>query len=59
MTEHIVAIAPIPLARSIGRMLAVPALLLVAGAVAVAGGANVGGLVGHRPGGRRPGGRRR
>ena len=46
MTEHIVAIAPIPLARSIGRMLAVPALLLIAGVVAVAGGANVGGLVG-------------
>jgi hypothetical protein len=46
MTEHIVAIAPIPLTRSIGRMLAVPALLLIAGVVAVTGGANVGGLVG-------------
>ncbi len=46
MTEHIVAIAPIPLARSIGRILAVPALLLLAGVVAVFGGANVGGLVG-------------
>jgi len=46
MTEHIVAIAPIPLSRSNGRILAVPALLLLAGVVAVFGGANVGGLVG-------------
>jgi len=46
MTEHIVAIAPIPLARSVGRILAVPALLLLAGVAAVFGGANVGGLVG-------------
>ena len=55
MTERIVAIAPIPLARSIGRLLAVPFLLLFAGAVAVAGGANVGGLVGIGSGGRWPG----
>ena len=46
MTEHVVAIAPIQLSRSTGRILAVPALLLLAGVVAVAGGANVGGLVG-------------
>ena len=46
MSEHIVAIAPIPLTRSIGRILAVPSLLLLAGVVAVFGGANVGGLVG-------------
>ena len=46
MTEHVVAIAPIQLSRSTGRILAVPALLLLAGVVAVAGGATVGGLVG-------------
>jgi hypothetical protein len=46
MSEHVVAIAPIPLARSIGRILASPALLLIAGVVSVGGGANVGGLVG-------------
>ena len=46
MTERIVAIAPIPLARSTGRMLTAPAVLLIAGIVAVAGGANLGGLVG-------------
>jgi hypothetical protein len=46
MTEHTVAIAPIPLARSTGRLLAVPLLLLLAGVAAVAGGATVGGLAG-------------
>jgi hypothetical protein len=46
MTERTIAIAPIPLARSAGRLLAVPMLLLVAGAAAIAAGALMGGLVG-------------
>jgi hypothetical protein len=46
MNEQVVAIAPIPLERSTGRILAVSALLLIAGVVAVGGGVNVGGLVG-------------
>lgn len=46
MFEHTIAIAPIPLARSTGRMLLVPLLLLMAGTAAVAAGAVTGGLVG-------------
>jgi hypothetical protein len=46
MSDHTIAIAPIPLARSTGRMLVAPMVLLVAGVAAVAGGASVGGLVG-------------
>ena len=46
MSEHTVAIAPIPLARANGRMLVVPMLLLVAGGVAVLAGVSVGGLIG-------------
>jgi hypothetical protein len=46
MSEHTIAIAPIPLARANGRMLAVPLVLLLAGATAVAGGVFTGGLVG-------------
>ena len=38
MTDPVVPIAPIPLARSTGRILIVPTILLVAGLVATAGG---------------------
>jgi len=44
--ETVVAIARIPLARSARRMLAAPALLLLAGALAVAGGWLLGGIPG-------------
>ena len=46
MIEHTAAIAPIPLARSTGRMLVAPALILIAGAAAVVGGVSLGDLVG-------------
>jgi hypothetical protein len=46
MTDHTIAIAPIPLARATGRMLVAPLVLLLAGAAAVAGGLFIGGLVG-------------
>ena len=46
MSEHTIAIAPIPLAHATGRMLVAPALLLAAGVVAVLAGSSVGGLVG-------------
>ncbi|HEX2193746.1 MAG TPA: hypothetical protein VHK63_02145, partial [Candidatus Limnocylindria bacterium] len=44
--ETIVAIARIPLARSLRRMLAAPAMLLLAGALAAAGGWLLGGWAG-------------
>ena len=46
MSEHTIAIAPIPLARSTARLMLVPLMLLLAGIAAVAGGASIGGLVG-------------
>ncbi|HEX5579744.1 MAG TPA: hypothetical protein VFY43_08775 [Candidatus Limnocylindria bacterium] len=46
MSEHTIAIAPIPLARAPGRMLVAPLLLLVAGAAAVTAGVTVAGLIG-------------
>jgi hypothetical protein len=46
MSEHTIAIAPIPLARAPGRMLVAPLLLLVAGAASLAAGVTVGGPIG-------------
>lgn len=46
MSEHTIAIAPIPLSRANGRLLVAPLLLLVAGVAAVAAGVSVGGLIG-------------
>jgi hypothetical protein len=46
MTGSTVPIAPIPLARSPGRLLTPPSILLLAGGVAVAGGVQLGNLTG-------------
>jgi hypothetical protein len=46
MTGSTVPIAPIPLARSTGRLLTPPSILLLAGGVAVAGGVQLGDLTG-------------
>ena len=46
MSEHTIAIAPIPLARAPGRMLVAPLLLLLAAVAAVAAGISVSGLIG-------------
>src|SRR4029450_6564336 len=51
MSEHTIAIAPIPLARAAGRMLVAPLLLLIAGVAGVVGGISVAGLIGGGLGG--------